>query len=68
MPEPEPARVQDARAVLAAIDGMPGPEAAKAIGTDEAQTALDVVNASRGFGGGQDDTFEQDVRAILAGA
>ncbi len=67
-PKPEPARVQDARAVLAAIDGMPGPEAVKAMGTDEAQTALDVVNASRGFGGGQEDTFESDVRAILAEA
>jgi len=42
------------------------PESVKAMGTDEAQTALDVANASRGFGGGQEVTFEQDVRAILA--
>jgi len=66
-PKLEPARVQDARAVLAAIDAMPGPESVKAMGTDEAQTALDVVNASRGFGG-HEDTFESDVRAILAEA
>jgi len=60
-------KVREAKAVLAAIDAMPGPEAVKAMGTDEAQTALDVVNASRGFGG-HEDTFESDVRAILAEA
>ncbi len=60
-------KVREAKAVLAAIDAMPGPASVKAMGTDEAQTALDVVNASRGFGG-HEDTFESDVRAILAEA
>ena len=32
----------------------------------DARLQLDVANASRGFGGGQEVTFEQDVRAILA--
>ncbi len=65
-PKPESAKVKEAKAVLAAIDALPGPEAVKAMGTDEAQTALDVVNGSRGFGSGLEETFESDVRAILA--
>ncbi len=38
------ARVRKAKAVIEAIDAMPGPEAVKAIGSDEAQAALAVIH------------------------
>ena len=59
-PKPESPRVHKARAVVAATETLAGKAYTDAIGSDEVQAALE--------GGGQDDTFEQDVRAILAEA
>ncbi len=59
-PKPESPRVRKARAVVAATESLGGKAYTDAIGSDEVQAALE--------GGGQDDTFEQDVRAILAEA
>ena len=59
-PKPESPRVRKAREVVAATESLEGRAYTDAIGSDEVQAALE--------GGGQDDTFEQDVRAILAEA
>ena len=59
-PKPESPRARKAKAVLAATETLGGKTYTDAIGSDEVQAALE--------GGGQDDTFEQDVRAILAEA
>ena len=57
-PKPESPRVRKAREVVAATESLGGKAYTDAIGSDEVQAALE--------GGGQEDTFEQDVRAILA--
>ncbi len=59
-PKPESPKARKARAVVAATESLGGKAYTDAIGSDEVQAALE--------GGGQDDTFEQDVRAILAEA
>ncbi len=62
-PKPEPARVRKARELVAATESLGGKAYTDAAGSDEVQAALEVL-----AGGGQHDTFEQDVRAILAEA
>ena len=62
--KPESPRVRKAREVLAATESLGGKAYTDAIGSEEVQAALEVV-----AGGGQADpadTFESDVRAILA--
>jgi len=56
--KPESPKVRKAKAVLDATESLGGKAYTDAIGSDEVQAALE--------GGGQEDTFEQDVRAILA--
>ncbi len=53
----ESPRARKARAVVAATESLGGKTYTDAVGSDEVQAALE--------GGGQEDTFESDVRAIL---
>ena len=62
-PKPESPRVRKAREVVAATESLGGKAYTDAAGSDEVQAALEVL-----AGGGNDDTFESDVRAILAEA
>jgi len=62
-PKPESPRVRKAREMVAATESLEGRAYTDAVGSDEVQAALGVLG-----GDGHDDTFEQDVRAILAGA
>ena len=62
--KPESPRVRKARAVVAATESLGGKAYTDAVGSDEVQAALGVLG-----GDGQADpadTFESDVRAILA--
>ena len=59
-PKPESPRVRKAREVVAATESLGGKAYTDAAGSDEVQAALEVL-----AGGGHDDTFESDVRAIL---
>ncbi len=62
-PKPESPRARKARAVVAATESLSGKAYTDAVGSDEVQAALGVLG-----GDGHDDTFESDVRAILAEA
>ena len=59
--KPESPRARKAREVLAATESLGGKAYTDAVGSDEVQAALGVLG-----GDGSDDTFESDVRAILA--
>ncbi len=62
-PKPESPRVGKAEEVVAATESLGGKAYTDAVGSEEVQAALEVL-----AGGGQADTFESDVRAILAEA
>ncbi len=62
-PKPESPRIRKAREVVAATELLGGKAYTDAVGSEEVQAALEVL-----AGGGQEDTFESDVRAILAEA
>ena len=62
-PKPESPRVGKAKEVVAATESLGGKAYTDAVGSEEVQAALEVL-----AGGGQEDTFESDVRAILAEA
>ncbi len=62
-PKPESTRIRKAREVVAATESLGGKAYTNAASSDEVQAALEVL-----AGGGHEDTFESDVRAILAEA
>ena len=62
-PKPESPKIRKARELVAATESLGGEAYTDAVGSEEVQAALGVI-----AGGGQDDTFESDVRAILAEA
>ncbi len=62
-PKPESPRVGNAKEVVAATESLGGKAYTDAVGSEEVQAALEVL-----AGGGHEDTFESDVRAILAEA
>ncbi len=62
-PKPESPRVGKAKEVVAATESLGGKAYTDAVGSDEVQAALEVL-----AGGGQEATFESDVRAIRAEA
>ncbi len=57
-PKPESPKARRAKEVIAATESLGGKAYTDAVGSDEVQAALE--------GGGQEDTFESEVRAILA--